>query len=438
MNMLKLANKSKWLGTGAIGIALALTAGAWFYVNHVIVPFQVREAVAHDHPRGNLSDLYPRWLGTRELLLHGRDPYSPDITREIQQGYYGRALDPARPGDPKDQAAFAYPVYVVFLIAPTVHMSFAHVQVLFASLLWIVTATSVSLWLRVLRWRPTASIAITLAILTLGCIYVIQGIKLQQLSLVVAALLAACFAAAASGYLSFAGAFLALATIKPQLALLPGIWLLAWSVARWRARWHLAAAFSFTMLAQLIVAQLLLPSWIGSFLIAMRNYHSYTHNESLLQLLSTPALGYVLAMILVLLTAWLCRDGLSAPSHSGRFAASTTLVLTLVVLTVPMFALYNQVLLLPALLLIGHDWQRLQKTRIGRLLSGITALLVLWPWLASLVLDASLLIFPVNTVLDHWKIPFFTTFALPPLVFTTIAYNLTQNAGLRAVGDPNR
>src|ERR1700683_986511 len=37
-----------------------------------------------------LTDLYPRWYGARELLLHHRDPYSADVTREIQLAYEGR------------------------------------------------------------------------------------------------------------------------------------------------------------------------------------------------------------------------------------------------------------------------------------------------------------------------------------------------------------
>ena len=45
-----------------------------FYVDRVLVPYQINDAVAHAWPRGNLSDLYPRWLGARELLLNGRDP----------------------------------------------------------------------------------------------------------------------------------------------------------------------------------------------------------------------------------------------------------------------------------------------------------------------------------------------------------------------------
>ena len=94
--------------------ALLCAVSMWIFVQRVVVMYQISDAAATGRPRGNLSDLYPRWLGARELLLRGRDPYSLAVTREIQAGYYGRPLDPSRPSDPKDQQAFAYPVYVVF------------------------------------------------------------------------------------------------------------------------------------------------------------------------------------------------------------------------------------------------------------------------------------------------------------------------------------
>ena len=142
-----------------IGLMLALVAAAsmWFYVDRILVGFQVADAAARERPRGNLSDLYPRWLGARELLLHHRNPYGDDITIEIQKGYYGRALDPARPNDPKDQQGFAYPVYVVFLLAPFVGFPFHTVQFVFYSALIALTAASVWMWLRVLRWRLPAA-----------------------------------------------------------------------------------------------------------------------------------------------------------------------------------------------------------------------------------------------------------------------------------------
>src|SRR6266481_5135503 len=96
-------------------LALLAAASMWFYMNRILEPQQVTDAAAHDRPRGSLSDLYPRWLGARELLLHRRNPYSHDVTVEIQQGFYGRPLDASRPDDPRDQEAFTYPAYVVFL-----------------------------------------------------------------------------------------------------------------------------------------------------------------------------------------------------------------------------------------------------------------------------------------------------------------------------------
>src|ERR1700722_11607104 len=110
-------------------LAVLTSASTWFYMNQILRAQQIGDAAAHNPPRCCLSDLYPRWLGARELLRHGRNPYSAEITREIQQGYYGRALDPARPDEIKDQQGFAYPVYVVFLLAPTVDLPFDRVQV---------------------------------------------------------------------------------------------------------------------------------------------------------------------------------------------------------------------------------------------------------------------------------------------------------------------
>jgi len=122
-------------------LALALAASMWIYVQRVMVGHQLAEAAQRDIPRGNLSDLYPRWLGTRELLLRHRNPYSPQITREIQTGFYGRPLDPQKESDPRAQEAFVYPLWVVFLLAPSVTLPSAMLSTYFdgswlAALVW--------------------------------------------------------------------------------------------------------------------------------------------------------------------------------------------------------------------------------------------------------------------------------------------------------------
>src|SRR5260370_8671429 len=107
----------------------------WLYVDRVLIAHQQADAATHDIPRGNLSDLYPSWLASRELLLNRRDPYSRELTREIQTGYYGRALDPARKNDPMNQQAFASPVYVAFMLSPTVTLPSPALQLIFLYLL---------------------------------------------------------------------------------------------------------------------------------------------------------------------------------------------------------------------------------------------------------------------------------------------------------------
>jgi len=146
-----------------------MAAAMWIWVQRIAIPHQQFESAARGIPRGNLSDLYPRWLGARELLVRSRDPYGSGITREIQTGYYGRPIDPERPNDPKDQQAFAYPVYIVFVLAPTVGLPFAVVQSIFLWLLVLLTAASVPLWLRALGWRLSAAWQLVLIILVTGC-----------------------------------------------------------------------------------------------------------------------------------------------------------------------------------------------------------------------------------------------------------------------------
>src|SRR5215475_7348031 len=129
-----------------------MAVSMYWYVERVMIGYQLSDSAQNDIPRGNLSDLYPRWLGSRELLLHHRNPYSSEITREIQAGYYGRILDLNRPGDPKDQQGFAYPAYVAFLLAPTVTLPFDRVREGFTWLLAGLIVASIFMWLRTVQW----------------------------------------------------------------------------------------------------------------------------------------------------------------------------------------------------------------------------------------------------------------------------------------------
>jgi hypothetical protein len=408
--------------------ALLLAGSMWFYVQHVLIAHQRADAVLHGIPRGNLSDLYPRWLGARELLLHGRDPYSREVTREIQIGYYGRPLDPERPSDPKDQQGFAYPLYVVFLLAPTVAAPFPAVQTGFRWFLIALTAASVLLWLRTLRWRPSLATTAILIVLTLGSFPILQAIKLQQLSLLVGGLVAATAALLTAEHLAFAGVFLALATIKPHLALPVTAWLLLWAISDWHRRQNLVWGFASTMAMLLAAAEYVLPGWIWRFREAIAAYRQYNDGAgSVLDVLVTPVWGSLLAGLMVLVLAILAWRFRRASTDSSAFNLMLVLVLAVTVVIVPKAAPYNQILLLPAILLAVRDWGVLgQKNLLTRVLFMICGFAIAWPWLAATGLTVASLCLPAELVQEGWALPVWTSLVIPLAVVALLAGGLGE------------
>jgi hypothetical protein len=405
----------------AFVVATLAAASMWFYADQILVKYQVAEAAAHGRPRGNLSDLYPRWLGARELLLHHRNPYSDAVAVEIQKGYYGRALDPARAGDPQDRQGFAYPVYVVFLLAPLIRVPFPVLQAVFPWLLAGLTAATVLLWLRALAWRSSAGVVAIATVLMLGSVATVQGIKLQQLSLVVAALLAGAAACVTSGLLFWGGVLLALATIKPQLAWPMVAWMLLWGASDWRGRRSVVFGFGMTMTVLMVGAEILLPRWLGMFVEAIRQYHQYTHNQSVMDELLNGTVGRMggvsVNCLAVLISAFFWWRLRREPAGSAGYSGALALTMALTVLVVPMDAPYNQVLMLPAVLQLVRE-RRGRDLRTGRFVYAVGVLFLGWQWMASAGLSIGYWLISPAWALKNWGWVFFATFALPVLVFS--------------------
>jgi Glycosyltransferase family 87 len=403
-----------------LAISVLLCAGMWLYVSRVIVPQQKAYAAIHGNPRGNLSDLYPRWLGSRELLLHGRDPYSPEITREIQVGYYGRELDASRPDDPGDQEAFAYPVYVALLLAPTVTLPFPVAQTIFRWTLAGLTVFSVLLWLRVVNWKPPLIVQVALLILTQGTFWVVQGIKLQQLTLLVAPMIAASVYFLIKNRQVAAGILLGVATVKPQIALPLAAWLMLWACSRIRLRWKLVAAFVATLLTLAAAGEVLLPGWIHEFYSALHAYRGYTRHLSPLDELVTPTLGIPLAILVSAVVALMCWRARKIPAESELLCWTTALVLAANLLVIPTIAPYNQLLLLPGVFLLLQTWNRTAKLkRTIRVLGWLAAGCLAWP----LITAAGLTLFSFITpaVQRFWEVPLWTSIVIPIPITAALA-----------------
>lgn len=292
----------------------------------------------------SLSDLYPVWLGSRELLVHHRNPYSPDISREIQIAFYGAELGP---GDHQDQqCCFAYPVYVSFLLAPSVKSDFPNLRLAALIFLAVVTAISIVCWHAVTR--RDASDLVFIIPLVLVSPPVMQGLELRQLGLLVAALLSVSAVLADRRHFTLSGVTLALATIKPQMCILPIAWMLLWAANGWATRKNVTIGFGSTMALLVGAGEVLLPGWIPDFLAQLRVYRHFA-GASMLELLYDREIGLSLAAVFVfclLLVMWRRRA-------ASDFMPTLALVLAIEVVIAPgLKSLLNLVVLIPGIFIL--------------------------------------------------------------------------------------
>lgn len=364
-----------------------ITCGvSWSYMHRVLLPWEQYVNVTHGQLKAQMGDLYPRWLGTRELLINKRDPYGPQVSHEIQIAFYGHIVDQnyQQPASKiVDEQRFVYPIYVVFLLAPTIHVDFDQLQTWAPVVLAAFTCVSVWLWMGVLRWRPRAWLTISLALFILASPQVAQGLRLRQFGLLVAFVIAlAAWCITRQQYL-LAGILLAFSTVKPQMALLLIAFFLLWSVGEFRSRWPVIAGFTGTLTLLVAMGEILLPRWPIEFLQGLDAYRRYFPTTSPLRLLLGDWAGGALSFLIVIglfAFAWRNRKELS---DSMRFVEILSLVLIVTALVLPLLTPYNQVLLLLPTLLVLRDWKDIP--RVGQIAFSAV---VVWPWVMGLALLA--------------------------------------------------
>ena len=393
--------------TLALCLALIGAASMLYYHQGLFMPrvLAVRAArgLGNGYAFGN--DFYQVWLASREWLRNGRDPYSPEMTREIQTGLFGRPLDPNRPGDPIDRRVFPYPAFTVLLFWPAAEFPFSPVRAVVVCMLAALTVASVMLWLRALPWRPGEKrvrekwvggkwIAVIL-LLTLSSYSALEGLYSGQLGLLVAFLLATAVLALQRSRFLFAGFLLALTTIKPQVTALVIVYLLLWSLHLWRERGRLVVGFFSTLALLVIAALVVFPHWIQSWMHTILAYRHYTQPPLVTEVL-TSLLGSHLAapaaivltaasILIAVILAWRNRA-----AAAGSCAFWITLSLLLAITTIAVLqglAIYDHLILLPAILLLVRCRNELANAGpVPRILLIVGALVLFWPWIAAFIL----------------------------------------------------
>jgi len=372
-----------WLLAGVVACAIS-----WTYMHRILLPWEHYIDVERGNVKEPMGDLYPRWVGTRELLLHGLNPYGAEVSHRIQIGFYGHPIEQSY-DKPQfeiiDEQRFAYPVYVVFLLAPTIHIDFAKLQAWAPVLFGALTAISVWLWLAVLRWRPPLWLTTTLVLLILSSPQVAQGLRLRQIGLFVAFLLTLATWCVTRNRLFAAGVLLAVATIKPQIVSLCLVWFLIWSLGDWKKRWPLVGGFGLALALLAGAGEILVRGWVRCFIEGVDAYRRYFPTTSPVRLILGNWIGgglSVLAVIVLFSYAWNRRK---AAAESYEFAQALSWFFIASLLVLPLLTPYNQVLLLLPILLLMRDWGTLPRwSRTG------FSVLIAWPFVAS----AALLVHP--------------------------------------------
>ena len=377
-----------------VGLALAGAASMVYYHLHFFVP-NVLEARATKGLGNGYSfgdDFYSIWLTSRQWPNEHVDFYSPEMTREIQVGLYGRPLDARNPTDPPlDYRSFAYPATADLVLWPAATLDFPTLRIVLAILLPLLTAASVWLWMLALRWR-CGPIWLTVAVVLTLCNYpVLEALFAEQPGVIVGFLLACAALALRRNRLLLAGALIALTLIKPQMTLLAAAYLLIWSLSE--RRFKFCVGFLAITLPLLGASLWIWPSWIGHWMRVLFGYHRYS-TPNLVTLLPGPTLGAYIGpaatVVLVVIGMWLAWRHRHAPADSLDFWLTLSLLLAITsVAILPGQAFYDHVILLPGIFLLLRYRRELRCAgRVPRTLLAVGSVVLFWPWIASLALVA--------------------------------------------------
>lgn len=238
-----------------------------------ILVFAVHELFTKEATGAN--DFYPRWRGAQLFWQEGLDPYSDEVTAAIQTDMYGRLAKPE-----EDQVLFVYPFYVVFVLMPLTWLpvSYSWIQAIWLTVMIGSLITAVILTLRLLDWSlPPWLFALTL-LWTILFYNSTRTIILGQFAALILLWTAAALLMIKEEQYGWAGIFLALTTIKPQMTIFILPPLMLWAL--WQKKWRLIIGFGGAMAGLFAFSFLLLPSWLFGFIEQVSAYPGYTVTPS--------------------------------------------------------------------------------------------------------------------------------------------------------------
>jgi hypothetical protein len=328
-------------------------------------------------------DFLPAWTGTRLFFTEGTSPYSEETTSEIQQQAYGR---PAKPGE--DPLLFTYPLYGILIFAPFALVG--NYQV--AAALWM-SALEISLVLICLtglslsRWNARPLMVLVLVIFSITWYPSVQALMDGNPAILCALFITVALWALYEEQDALAAIMLALAFFKPAmlLVLIPLVMIWGFSRKRTTLVWGIPGVLVILTAA----TSLLVPEWIVQYarmlLEALGQVDIGTPRALFMHWL--PGIGTQLAWLLTIISGvillWEWRQAFGMNFRWFLWTAYLSLAISNLI-GIPT-SVENQVVLIPALILILAVWDERWGT-LGRwLIATSLALLSIGLWWAGLL-----------------------------------------------------
>ncbi len=241
---------------------------AAFIIFGLIALFWGNLTFARRSPGG--PDLLNHWIAMREFIFHGKSPYSEEVSVKIQHAIYGRA---ALPGE--NQYLDVYPLYASLVTFTPFALigDFTLARALWMTVLELAILASTLLIWRILRWKPKPALAAAVIFFALTWYFAVRAIVHGNAIALVLFWLSLSLYALWADLDGWAGVALVFATVKPNVALLPVIFLLLWTASH--RRWRFWRGFFVTLGVLLAFSLWLLPSWPLENLRNILAYPSY-------------------------------------------------------------------------------------------------------------------------------------------------------------------
>jgi hypothetical protein len=411
-------------------ILIFLSLGMASYFFGLLLP-QVRAIHRLEHREGGYScgnDLYPIWLTTGELLAHRTtNPYSTTMEREIEIGLYGRPLDRSVRQDAAiNYRGFSYPLYTDLLAIPFALLSFDTVQVILFISFPLLIVLSVRWWCVAVGLSLSPIAFAIAALLTLFTIQVLEGWWALQPTIIVGALLAITLAALRRDALKLAGVALALGSIKPQLILLPALWLTLWSFSDWTRRRRAFLALAVTMIVLLALSELWIPKWWLDWwhqLPAYRQFDSPPLVELMFGKVIGRAIGFAAVCLATIAAIRWRRLTADSPCFLLLFAF---LLATGVVFISSSIAVYDQFLLAPGILILWRDRASAASDRLLRFAILVLSVAFCWPWVVAPAVYLTHVIAPSVISQRVMILPLITAASFPLLLLIVLGMLLLK------------